>query len=61
MSIQAAIALNVVIGVAVIGSLLWLLAQPGIAAGGRHERPLLRRRLRLLQRHAKHEADSPVR
>jgi hypothetical protein len=56
---HAAIILNTVIGLLLVGTLIWLLAHPGIAHGAKQERHLLRRRFHL-QRHAKDEADSAV-
>lgn len=59
MSTHAAIILNTVIGLALVGSLIWLLAHPGIAHGAKQERHLLRRRFHL-QRHTKNDADQVV-
>jgi len=59
MSLQAAITVNALIGVALVSTLLWLLAHPGIAHGAKQERHLLRRRFHL-QRNTKDEADRVV-
>ncbi|HEY5295723.1 MAG TPA: hypothetical protein VIJ70_09655 [Gaiellaceae bacterium] len=59
MSQHAAIILNTVIGLMLVGSLIWLLAHPGIAHGAKQERHLLRHRFHL-QRHTKNDADRAV-